>query len=349
MECATTAELADATLPPLLCTATTEVDLAGLAATGGPAYETLLARWRSALNVPASPAAAGLSRVATLLDLIAEAQARVILDGRRAVAAAQARVPPAAPADAGALARQRGALAASCAALRVARAPADEAPEQTLARLRVAAESMRLPAPNPLPSPSPERSADTDRPDAAAHATATGAAAATTAGSAATAAGLAPPTLEAEEQSTLSRMTEAFGAEYATRRAMLLTRLEVLISTFSQSPRLDAARREEMHAAVRKLVAEIPPLRPFSAADACGADVSLLQLQRPASLAHTAAAVKKVRIGSVPDRGGRASELSAPTETFFQQARAREGKGGGSGGWKGGSGKAVSGGRGGGG
>ena len=120
---------------------------------------------------------------------------------------------------------------------------------------------------------------------------------------------------------------------------MLLKRLEVLIATFGWSERA-AARKDEMHAAVRRIVDSLPPPAAFTAADAFLADAALLELQRAAPLAEADASVKKVRIGAVPDRGGRAGDTYYSTETFVVQEYSRHsgGKGGKGGGGKGGGG-----------
>ena len=110
-------DLADAAIPPPL-TIAAGVSLPALAEAGGEPFNALLLRWRSLLGVatpsPAQPDTVA-RRVEAALALIAEGQARRILLGRQEqpIAATEA--------DAGVIARQRGALAACCAALRVPR------------------------------------------------------------------------------------------------------------------------------------------------------------------------------------------------------------------------------------
>ena len=316
--------------PPL---SVSNVDLPALAEEGGAAFAALLQSWTHACGCGVNPVnAADLDTVAlraeALLDVIGEAQARRILAGRGSSAHRAAALPSPSPADAGALARQRGALAACCAALRVARPATGETPRQTLARLRAAAEEMAAPKPKPQAAPTAIAASSS--------------AAATSCPSSARL--LTAASLDSSELATLSSVAQALNRDYATRRAMLLKRLDVLTTTFVQAPRA-ADRREEMLKAVRKLTAALPPPASFTAADALAADHSLLELQRVAPLGVGDASVKRVRIGRVPDRGGRAGEVAPmATESYMQQERMRDGKSGGKGGKGGGGGRGGGGG-----
>ena len=133
----------------------------------------------------------------------------------------------------------------------------------------------------------------------------------------------------------LSNVAKALSQEYATRRAMLLKRLDVLVSTFGWSQRA-AERKDEMLQRVQSILANAPPLADFTAADAFAADDTLLELQRAMPL--QAGGLKRVTIGSVPDRGGRANESFYYTESYVDQERVRSGGGGKGGGGKGGRG-----------
>ena len=322
------ADLAESCLPPTLPAISD--DLAALAENGGAPFEAVLRSWRGALGLSAASSSSCDTvplRVEAALDLIGEAQARHILAGRSAAALAP-------PADPGAIARQRGALAACCASLRTARPAQHETPRQTLARLRAAAGSC-------TPSAASIPQAAAAPPTAAA--TATGAHAAVSASS--------PPLLSSDTLSapadvaTLNRIAEALAADYATRRAMLLKRLDVLVATFMHSERA-SDRKGEMLAAVQAVRSRLPPPPRFSADDVFRADESLLELQQVAK-ASTSAGVRRMLIGSVPDRGGRtgnegAADAHAPyrSETFVQQERQREqNERGGKGQGKGGKGK----------
>ena len=355
--------------PPLDASCSTAAELRSITEAGGSQFAKLLSTWRHALFGVSSeepPSASLALRVEAVLGLIAEAQARRILAGRRstrttptagaaatAVAADDAHT-PAAPA--GALARQRGALAACCAALRIARPAQGETPCETVARLREAAAAAGF----------------ASHQGSAAEAGAA-AASADTASADARAAAAPPPSqpppppllstssssLTDAERATLERIAAALTADYETRRAMLLKRLDVLVTTFGWSPRLqgDAERRAEMLQEVERLVGGLPPPARFGADDAFKADASLLELQRAVPVNDGrddggGGGIKKVRIGNVPDRGGRTGDAYAPTQTFVQQQREREqgrGGGGGGGGSKGkggGRGKGGGGGRG---
>ena len=111
-----------------------------------------------------------------------------------------------------------------------------------------------------------------------------------------------------------------------------------------------------MLAHVATLMASLPDATSFTPADAFAADASLLELQRAVPLGTSDAPIKKVRMGAVPDRGGRPQDAFYGRQTFVEQAREREahasGKGGGGGkggaGGKGGRGKGGGGGGGGG-
>ena len=109
--------------------------------------------------------------------------------------------------------------------------------------------------------------------------------------------------LSAEERAVLAQVADGLQRDYATRREMLLKRLDVLIQTFGWSERAKA-RADEMAAAVARARAALPPPLVISFESALRADRSLLELQRAPSLS-CADSVKKVRIGNVPDRGGR--------------------------------------------
>lgn len=337
-----TTELSELCLPPQLAACD---DLPLLAESGGASFEAVLQSWASALGRDPIPRALDTvaERVEAVLDLVGEAQAQRILAGRAM---------PASAADTGAVARQRGALAACCAALRVPRHDS-EAATQTVARLRAAAEANAAAA--SAGSASSAAAAPPTAPTVPPAASAIAPEAGTSTPSA-TAPLLAGPPLGPDELATASRVADALAADYATRRSILLSRLDVLLAAFEQSSRV-TEQIPEMRKAAQALKARLPPAAHFTPADAFAADASLLELQRAVPLA-TGAAVQRVLIGSVPDRGGRTASdggdahAAMRRETYVQQERMREGtkgpkgaKGGGGGGG-GGSGKGGKGGRG---
>ena len=318
--------------PPLDASCSSALELHSITEAGGKAYFELLSTWKTCLfgsktppdddlstATPAQLASSRALRVEAVLNLVAEAQARRVLDGRRASSAADAN--PAAARATAALGRQQGALSSCCAALGIARPARGEAALETVARLREAAAA----------AASPAGSSSQSAPSAAA----------------------ARPLLTASslmeaELATLEKVAAVLTSEYETRRAMLLKRLDVLISTFRCSSRLegDDERKAEMLSSVGKLIEGLPPPARLRAADAFKADASLLELQLPVRIgargtgadggSAAASAVKKVLIGKVPDRGGRTGEAYAPMQSFTQQQREREGRGGGGGGGGGG-------------
>ncbi len=326
-------DLAELSLPPPLKKGCEPADLPAIASQGGSAYTALVANWSSALGLPPlSPSAADSTssperRAHVLTDLVAEAQAQHILASR------DTRTAPAS-ADPAALARQRGALTACCAVLRVAPPSSDEAPAQTLERLKVAAEKLTGgPGATPTTAPvAPVQAPALAAPPPAAEPP-------------------APPSgtllgvsdLSAEELATLEQVAGALRADHATRRAMLIKRLEVLCSTFMWSERA-SSQKEDMQRVVAEMMERLPPAAAFGATDAFAAGTDLLELQRATSLVGVTGgqSVKKVRIGRVPDRGGRANESFFERETFSFQEYSRNSapaKGSGKGGAAGGKGK----------
>ena len=148
--------------------------------------------------------------------------------------------------------------------------------------------------------------------------------------SAAAVARSAPPNLVAA--------AEALDAEYAERREMVLTRLRVTLDAFLHARRLstDPKRKAEAAAVADKGFAELSAkygdatgISLNAAADARARDVALLGgITGHDGVASTA--VKRVRIGRVPDRGGRpGSEPPSRVELGWGGGRGGGGRGGG--------------------
>ena len=281
--------LAELTLPPTLTAWVSKLgkgieSLPHIAMEGGAPFASLANDWAHALDMSAAslPQSTVAERVETVYTLVGEAQARRIIAGRRAA------VQQPEPSHGGA-ARLRGALAACCAALRVDRIASGEEPLVTLARLRAAAESLGAAESNATANVCPAEVA-TAQPTNTSEVLVSAASAAA---------------LSAEERAVLAQVADGLQRDYATRREMLLKRLDVLIQTFGWSERAKA-RADEMAAAVARARAALPPPLVISFESALRADRSLLELQRAPSLS-CADSVKKVRIGNVPDRGGRVS------------------------------------------
>ena len=215
-------------------------------------------------------------RLSLLQLYTSQLQAECLLSG---VAPTPIRAPAPVPA------RLRGALGALSASLRAGPVAQGEAPADTLRRLEAAARALQSAAAPPAAPPAPPPPT-------------------TTAGGTPL---IAADALGAAQLEALDRVNQALREEYAMRREMLLKRLDVLADSFSWSERAKE-QRGEMEAALAARRASLPPPSTIEPRDAFGATAELLELQRAAALSE-GASVKKVRIGKVPDRGGRADEL----------------------------------------
>ena len=270
----------------------------------------------SLLGFAADAATTPRQRLSLLQLYVSELQAQALLSG---VAPTPIRAPAPVPA------RLRGALGALSASLRAGPVAQGEAPAATLRRLEAAARALQSAAAPPATAASPA-------PAVAPPPTAGGTPL------------IAADALGAAQLEALDRVNQALREEYAMRRQMLLKRLDVLADSFSWSERAKE-QRGEMEAALAARRAALPPPSAIEPRDAFGATAELLELQRAAALSE-GASVKKVRIGKVPDRGGRADETFFRRESFSQQA-AGERRGGGGGGGRGrGGGRGKHGGRG---
>ena len=329
---------------PSLLSAPPADELHGVIVAGGRTFEILAAGWRRALGADAleqrdePETSTPRGRLSLLMLLASQAQAVQILVGRGERPHASA-APQPDPAD-GITARQRGALKACCATLRLHPPDSAESPAKTLVRLRIAAEKLQPPRvsePNPniltstLPTPGIPPTATT-----------AGEVSKQSPGGALL---QAPPTVQ--QRQLLERVCEGLREDYATRRALLIKRLDVLIASFAWCERAKP-RREEMLSAVAQARGALPSPPAVSVEDALAARADLLGLQCASSLVGGGdSSVKKVRIGRVPDRGGRANESYFQRESFGQQqqikqadeARRAGAAGGGKGGGKGGGGK----------
>ena len=228
-------ELSGLSIPPQLAGSNINKDVASLVATGGDPYDVLVARWRAALSLPATaarPATPG-ARAEEVLTLVGEAQARQIVSARQV-------------ADSGEVARLRGALTACCAALRIERPTSGELPQETVARLRRAAEQLSS------NTPKSDSSGPGGGPIACASSIET--AEANGGGMLAASAG----ELTEEDMETLAQVAEALRAYYETRLAMLLKRLDVLISTFAWSGLAESRRRQRSAFPARTQAQAIP-------------------------------------------------------------------------------------------
>jgi len=251
-----------------------------------------------------------------------------------------AAVPTPAAHESAQAAQLRGVLKALCATLRIPPPDGSESLDRTLKRLVGAAKELPRPTPAAPAAPAAPPAAPPAVPPVP-----------LPAGPAAD-----PPaekrlldgarSLDAAQRAQLDRVAAELASDYATRRAVLLKRLDVLIASFRHSERADAA---ELDAQVRTRLASLPPPPSLSAADAFKAGDGLLELQRARPLGGSDAAVKKVLIGRVPDRGGRADQQHFAKQSFRDQVFERDRGGRGGGGGRGRGGPSGGGGKGGGG
>ena len=131
----------------------------------------------------------------------------------------------------------------------------------------------------------------------------------------------------------LLSINDSLGKEYFTRREMLIKRLDVTVQSFLWSDR--AKQREKQiknfyEGPSKKLTARVN----IGIPQILAARDSLLRIQKTSSgeaRERTKCAINKVRIGQVPDRGGRAWEHEPPPPEMpaFQQRNAGQSGGGG--------------------
>jgi len=121
--------------------------------------------------------------------------------------------------------------------------------------------------------------------------------------------------LNASQWNQLNEIAQRLEAEYALRRTMLITRLNATLQSFAWSDRAKV---------MPKHIAEAISMNRFNqskfshitVADALAARKDLLKLKKVSSSAPETRNAKnsltKVKVGRVPDRGGRPSEMAAP-------------------------------------
>lgn len=156
----------------------------------------------------------------------------------------------------------------------------------------------------------------------------------------------------------LTPLNQLLREDYATRRAMLLKRLDVTVQSFLWSARAQG-READILASVgarRRALAPLPALiRPEDAFQA-GPELAAVLSERitdPSTKGLRFSSVKAVRIGAVPDRGGRVHEMRPSARDLMPEWKARMmdrdhgaggagghrgGGGGGDGGYRGGRG-----------
>ncbi|XP_026580776.1 protein FAM98C [Pseudonaja textilis] len=135
--------------------------------------------------------------------------------------------------------------------------------------------------------------------------------------------------LTSEQWKALDQIKQVLGAEYQCRRHMMLTRFDVTVASFHWSERAKN-RSTAMSEAFQPLRQSLPEDSQVCLSHLLAAREDFSRIVKTSSEAlrkKTSCAINKVLMkGSVPDRGGRPSEIEAPMPTWEKR---REGGGGG--------------------
>ncbi|KAI3424779.1 hypothetical protein D9Q98_008167 [Chlorella vulgaris] len=149
---------------------------------------------------------------------------------------------------------------------------------------------------------------------------------------------LPPGSLSETQLAILKDVDEVLRSEYSLRRRMLIERVKVTLQSFMWSPRLkEQGTTAAAQALVDAAVSQMRVKPQVAAADVFGATLpDLLAILERATSGDTGvrASVKSVRIGKVPDRGGRPegrkrdADMPAWTGRKVTQGRGGRGRGG---------------------
>ncbi|XP_075469356.1 protein FAM98B isoform X2 [Ascaphus truei] len=144
--------------------------------------------------------------------------------------------------------------------------------------------------------------------------------------------------LNTEHLERLEKINTALTTEYECRRRMLMKRLDVTVQSFGWSDRAKT-KTDEIARVYQPIRYSLHPKPTVSLSHLLAARDQLANIVRTSSgdiRQKTVCAVNKVLMGSVPDRGGRPSEIQPPApEMPPWQKRQNDG---GRGGWRGGRG-----------
>ena len=138
--------------------------------------------------------------------------------------------------------------------------------------------------------------------------------------------------LDSHQMEVLEKITEAYQADFLLRRQMLMKRLDVTIQSFLWGEQAQGKEGEIVAAiqAQRKHLQE--ETMHYSLEDAIAAPISLLHdHSKKVTEQSGKSLVKTVIIGSVPDRGGRASETRPKARDMGFHRGGSGGRGGGGG------------------
>ncbi|XP_039992580.1 protein FAM98B [Xiphias gladius] len=146
--------------------------------------------------------------------------------------------------------------------------------------------------------------------------------------------------LSSEQWEKLHSINTVLSSEYECRRRMLIKRLDVTVQSFGWSDRA----KVKVDSMARAYQPKRHSLRPQSTVDmakllAAREDIcNVVKTSSGSSREKTACAVNKIRMGRVPDRGGRPSEIEAPPPEMPPWQKRQDGGGGGGWGGRGGRG-----------
>ncbi|XP_008309406.1 protein FAM98B [Cynoglossus semilaevis] len=144
--------------------------------------------------------------------------------------------------------------------------------------------------------------------------------------------------LNSEQWTKLRSINSILSSEYECRRRMLIKRLDVTIQSFGWSDRAKV-KVDSMAGAYQPRRHSLKPQSQVDMAELLAAreDIcNVVKTSSGSSREKTVCAVNKVRMGRVPDRGGRPSEIEAPPPEMPPWQKRQDGGGGGWGGRGGG-------------
>jgi len=130
--------------------------------------------------------------------------------------------------------------------------------------------------------------------------------------------------LQPQQIEKLDQINQCFAQEYGTRREVLLKRLDVTLHALSCSPKHQGRELVDTLKAGKKALGNQTPL--FGLYDILAARDDLTRLY-PSSELAVQASIKRLLIGSVPDRGGRVDEKRQRTTMPVMRGRTAEGTG----------------------
>lgn len=144
---------------------------------------------------------------------------------------------------------------------------------------------------------------------------------------------LHPSHATVEVVAMLQDLNAAFQVDYAARRALLLKRFDLTLASFLWSPRA-SSRTGEVEASIapkRRALGAAPASIQVGDAFAVGLELSSLLSRRVTDggdAQFRSSSVKSVRIGGVPDRGGRVADMALTAHDIMPSWSARKAQAG---------------------